>query len=308
MSDVRPGPLVPDGRPDPVSPPATRAERRVLRQMDRAARSAGRRSGPSLVPPALRTVLSLAVLAGLVAAGSVVLDVGPLRPRTWVEVDGRSFVVPDPLPAQGRLRPAVVPTTEGSHAFLHLDDDGAPVGYDPCRPVRWVQRPDGAPQVGEALVADAVASVAAASGLSFEYVGLTDEAPAAQRELVQPDRYGEGWAPLLVAWADAVEMPELAGEVAGVGGSAAVPGADGSGTWLVGGRVVLDSDDLTAMLAREDGYAQARAIVMHELAHAIGLDHVADTRELMHPQTAARTTFGSGDLQGLALVGASACE
>ena len=111
-----------------------------------------------------------------------------------------------------------------------------------------------------------------------------------------------------MAWSDETAVPELAGQVAGVGGSAAVPGSDGDGTWLAAGRLVLDAPDIAALLERPDGYAQARAIVIHELAHVLGLDHVDDPEELMNPMTSLRTDLGPGDRQALALVGQVACE
>lgn len=285
---------------------------RALRRMDRAARRHRHRS------PAGTLALMLALLVVAAGVGLALrstggnlgdLDLSTLaRPRAFVEIDGRAVAVPRPAPADGRLLPAVPVTTSGKHAFLHTTDDGTPVGYDPCRPVRYVVRPAGMPAEGQVLLDDAIAAVSAASGIAFEAAGSTDEPPAADRPLIQPERYGDGWAPVLVAWADETEVPELAGQVAGVGGSAAVPGADGRGSWLAAGRLVLDAPDLTAMMARGDGYAQARAIVVHELAHVLGLDHVDDPDELMNPVTSIRTDLGPGDRQGLALVGQVACE
>ncbi len=231
-----------------------------------------------------------------------------LQPRAYVEVDGRAVAVPRPAATDGRLVPAVPATTSGSYAFLHTTDDGGPVGYDPCRPVRYVVRPDHAPEGADALLAEAVDVVATAAGLRFEHAGTTDEPPVAERPLIQEERYGPAWAPVLVAWADEVEVPELEGQVAGVGGSAAVPGADGSGQWLAAGRVVIDHEDVTELLERSEGWAQARAVVVHELAHVLGLDHVDDTTEIMHPSTSARTDLGPGDRRGLALVGQVPCE
>ena len=46
----------------------------------------------------------------------------------------------------------------------------------------------------------------------------------------------------------------------------------------------------------------------HELSHVLGLDHVQDPTELMHPVSSARADLGPGDRQGLALVGQAACE
>jgi hypothetical protein len=292
-----------------------RARRRDLRRSERGlgalGREAGRRTGRSR-----RAGLGALVVVALVAAGGLLVGVvregtwSPewFRPRAYVEIDGQPVAVPRPAPASGRLLPMVPVTTEGGHAFLHLRPDGSPVGYDPCRPIRFVVRPDGMPEGGQQLIDEAVAIVSSASGLAFEPAGTTDEAPAVDRLLIQPDRYGDGWAPVLIAWADETQVPELAGEVAGLGGSAAVPGASGEGLWLAGGRVVLDAVDLTGMLGRTDGWAQARAIVAHELAHVLGLDHVGDPTELMHEISSVRTDFGPGDLQGLATVGQVACE
>jgi hypothetical protein len=229
------------------------------------------------------------------------------RPRVLIEVAGQAMAVPRPEPADGRVLPAVPVTSTGSYAFLNTEADGGPVGYDPCRPVRYVVRTAGAPPGGEALVTEAVADLSADTGLSFEYVGTTDEAPALDRPLIQPDRYGTDWAPVLIAWATAREVPALAGDVAGIGGSAAVPGADGKGEWLAAGRLVLDSDDLGAMIADGDP-AAARSVVLHELGHVVGLDHVDDRNELMYPMTSTRLDFGPGDREGLALLGQVACQ
>ncbi|MCB2177912.1 MAG: matrixin family metalloprotease [Actinomycetales bacterium] len=281
--------------------------RRARHQVARAARR--RRARPLVV---------LAVFAlGLVGVGAVAQargldlrqpdDLAALfRPRVMVEVDGRAFAVPRPAPASGRLHPAVPVTSAGSYAFLHTVD-GAPVGYDPCRPVRYVVRPDGAPPGGQELVDEAVAEIEAATGLDFAYAGRTDEVPAVGRDLIQT-RYGASqWAPVLIAWSTSDEMPGLAGDVAGIGGSAAVPGADGDGLWLAAGRLALDSEDLGRML--DAGYrGAARGVVLHELAHVVGLDHVDDPAELMYPTTSARVDLGPGDLAGLALVGQVACE
>lgn len=286
---------------------ARRRSRRVVRQMERASRREQRRAGAGALL-GLVLVLAVAFVGGGAAHRSGWDPTDWFRVRAYVDVGGRAVAIPDPPPSQGRLLPVVDAETDGAYAFLHTDDAGLPVGYDPCRPVRFVVREAGMPPSGQRLVEEAAAVVSAASGLVLEYAGPTDEAPAVERELIQPERYGTDWAPVLVAWSDEVEMPELAGEVAGVGGSAAVPGSDGTGQWLAAGRVVLDAPDLTAMLARTGGYEQARAIVVHELAHVLGLDHVSDRAELMHPISSTRTDLGPGDRHGLALLGQVACQ
>lgn len=266
----------------------------------------GRRRRRRATPVMLLVVLALSAGSALQAAGWNLTDV--VQRRAYVEIDGAAVAVPRPQASQGRVLDPVPVTTTGSHGFLHTTPDGAPVGYDPCRPVRFVLNPQGMPDQGQALIDEAVAAVSGASGLSLVQVATTDEAPVLKRALIQPERYGWDWAPILVAWSDEVAVPELTGQVAGVGGSAAVPGSDGDGMWLAAGRLVLDAPDVTALLERPDGYAQARAIVIHELAHVLGLDHVEDPAELMNPMTSLRTDLGPGDRQALALVGQVACE
>ncbi|WP_258726749.1 M10 family metallopeptidase domain-containing protein [Cellulomonas sp. NS3] len=257
--------------------------------------------------PGFLTVLAVVLTALAWQRGALEPVIGLAAPRAMVSVEGRLVSVPAPVEGAVRPRPPVPVTTSGAYAFLHEGPTGEPVGFDPCRPIRYVVRPDGAPAVGQQLVAESVALVAAATGLTFVDAGLTVEEPDLERPLVQA-RYGDGWAPVLLAWSDETVHPELAGPTAGLGGASVVPGADGRSQFLAGGRVLLEAPDLTAILSGPDGYARARAVVVHELAHVVGLDHVETPDELMAPVTGARTDLGPGDLAGLARVGQVACD
>ena len=258
------------------------------------------------VNPVLLVLLALAVVGLLWSTGVLTTLFDISGPRNIVWIDGRVTVVPAGSADGQRLLPAVPVTTTGSYAFEHTGSDGVPVGYDPCMPIRYVTRPVGAPPESDRLIADAVASVQEATGLSFESLGTTDEPLVEDRSPIQP-RYGGGWAPVLFAWSDATASPELGGEVVGVGGSDVVPAPRGDGSFLAAGRVLLDAPDLTTILGRPGGYASARAIVTHELAHVVGLDHVDDPTELMAPRAGAVTELGPGDREGLALIGQIAC-
>jgi hypothetical protein len=197
----------------------------------------------------------------------------------------------------------------GAHAFIDTVG-GAPVTYDPCRPIEIVVNDALEPEQADGLLEEAVEEVSVASGLGLTVVGTTDEQPSRDRALRQPWRYGSGWAPVLVAWTTPDQEPDLAGDVAGIGGSAAVDEGLGSRPRLVTGSVSIDTPDAERTLARGGaaGRDAVRALLMHELGHLVGLDHVADRDELMHAESVGRTSFGPGDLEGLAAVGGGRCR
>jgi hypothetical protein len=56
-----------------------------------------------------------------------------------------------------------------------------------------------------------------------------------------------------------------------------------------------------------DGRAAARAIVMHELGHLVGLQHVAAPDQLMYERNVGQHDFGSGDREGLRQLGLGPC-
>ncbi|MGY2065627.1 matrixin family metalloprotease [Blastococcus sp. SYSU DS0619] len=144
------------------------------------------------------------------------------------------------------------------------------------------------------------------TGLHFVYDGATDESAWDDRASFQPDRYGDRWAPVLVSWQTEAENPELAGRVAGLAGSASVEPPGGPQVFVTG-VVGLDAAAFDSMLADPAGVSGARAVVLHELAHLVGLAHVADPDELMYPTTSTVLDFGIGDLTGLSQLGGGEC-
>jgi hypothetical protein len=196
------------------------------------------------------------------------------------------------------------PAGTGGFAFKNTHPDGSAVTYDPCRSIHYVVNPAGGPPGGPRLVHRAVARVQAATGLAFVDDGATTERPNERRRLVQRDRYGDRWAPVLIAWADEDGYPALGGAVAGIGGSTPIDGGDDA--HYVTGQIVLDRAN--SQLSTPAEAATARAIVLHELGHVVGLAHVPQPGELMYKDTVpGESTYGAGDLRGLALVGRGRC-
>jgi hypothetical protein len=211
---------------------------------------------------------------------------------------------PRPADAQDtRLAaPVALPAGDGGWSPL-AEHDGRPVGFDPCRPVHWVMREQGAPADALPLVAEAFARLGEATGLVFVHGGLTDEAYDAQRPLVQPERYGDRYAPVLVVWSDPAETDGLDGDVGGFAGAASVD-PDGAGPRYVSGVVVLDTPQLQELSA---GRPARLGVVLHELGHLAGLDHVADPADSMYESSGPATGYTPGALRGLAAVGNGPC-
>jgi hypothetical protein len=260
------------------------------------------------LPSRLRGILSVLLVMGLslgaahLAGPRSATDAAPQTSRTGSFPTPGIEASPDPL---GTPLPA--PATGGVHEFVALQADGVtPVSYDPCRPVHYVIRPDNAPEGGEEIVRDAVARISAITGLQFVYDGPTDEVPADARALYQPERYGDRWAPVLVSWQTEAENPAFGTDTVGEAGSAAVT-ITGAPKVYVSGMVDLDAEAFAGFVAEPDGVRVARAIVLHELGHLVGLAHVPDPGQLMYPETRDAVDFGAGDLTGLTRLGAGEC-
>lgn len=250
----------------------------------------------------------VAAIVAFVISGLSFTDLSHLGTPRNALLDGSTEVrVPLPPASEGRVLPEVPVTTTGMHAFM-FEDKGEPVRFDPCRAIHYVYNASGQPAGLEAVIQESFATVSAATGLAFVYDGETDEVAAFGRRLFQPERYGEGFAPVIIGWSNEAATPELAGSIMGLGGSSSVTGAYGDERYLAGGTVVLDATDVSGLVATGPGRALARSVIIHEIAHVVGLAHVSDPTELMNASNTSLTTWGPGDLQGLAIAGAGPCE
>jgi hypothetical protein len=221
----------------------------------------------------------------------------------WVSLPASSLVQ-EPSRQTQRVVPVAARPTPGSFRFTARDAAGQPVRWPSCRRIELVVNPAGAPAGGIENLRAAVRAVAAASGLRVTLVGTTR---------VRPDPRGwpghlrpepTGWPPVLVAWA----VPGTS-ELADDGSSATTTPVSVETTpghpVMVAGQVVVN---LRQNYLYEGGAAGlGTALFLHELGHVLGLDHVADQREVMNPVVGAVHTLGPGDLRGLHLAGQAGC-
>lgn len=239
-----------------------------------------RRSGPTLA----------AIVTALLVVAASILTVAVQRAQA--SSAGEVLAVSAPAPASDGWGPT------------YVDGQGRPARWDPCVPIRYVVQPGWIPDAGRADLAEALSRLSAASGLRFVDDGDTSEVPSTNRKAYQPDRYGQRWAPLLIGWvpAGATDLGIGAG-AQGLSLSVAVSARGGPA--LVTGQVVLDASNRLAA-----GFGPGTTdgeVLLHELAHAVGLGHVLDATQVMYPQTTnGESQFGAGDRAGLAAVGAAA--
>lgn len=238
-----------------------------------------------------RTALSIAVTAVIVTMLVLLLPSSPMESvRRTLGLGSERSLPAVPIEKRG-----------GVFAFVMTQPGGdEPVGWDPCEPIRYQVNPANGPDDGGDLIGRAIERVSAATGLAFEDEGTTDERPfTAQFVPIGTDR------PVIIGWGSPAEFPELAGDIAGIGGGAAEEGILGR-RYYVTGAIALDTDVFSTMEVA--GRPQTmEAIVMHELGHVVGLDHVNEPTELMAGTNNGQIDFGPGDREGLARLGSLPC-
>ena len=194
-----------------------------------------------------------------------------------------------------------------SYKFLATNDDGSPVGYSPCRPLHYVVNAALAPPGAGRLVEDSIRTISEATGITFINDGPTSEASSPTRAPYQKERYGDRWAPLLIAWTTPEQAPQLKGPVIGTGGSTHFSFGDGPKSFVTGS-LELDAPQIAEDLDRAEGAAYATAVILHELGHVMGLEHVDDPAQLMYPEIGSPAGLAAGDLNGLYELGHAQCR
>lgn len=214
------------------------------------------------------------------------------------------------VPSRGPDRPISAGSNSNHYAFTatRRPDGNDPVTWSPCRTIHLVVNKAAAPPQADRLLRESLDRVSELSGLRFVVDGETDETPATDRPPQNKNPFKGRWAPALVAWTTPVVVPELQGIVAGVGGPREAPAGYPDERHYVSGIVYLDGPSISDVLQRPTGWAQSRAIVMHELGHMVGLAHVNSDAELMDGENdSGITDFGEGDREGLRRLGSGPC-
>jgi hypothetical protein len=227
-----------------------------------------------------------------------------------VATDGSSAVLAAGAAATVSASPMLVAHAAGaasSYTFMATGPDGAPARWDPCTPVHYVTNLAEAPAGAAAVIAGALAQVSAATGLTFVNDGATTEVPTANRQAYQPGRYGQRWAPVVIAWARPSDTDVLpGGNIIGEGGSSWVQVGGGPKVY-VSGEAVIDSANTGVLAASFGAGSTLGELMLHELGHVTGLGHTTDSAQVMYPvlEPLPAAAYGAGDLAGLSQLGAA---
>lgn len=172
--------------------------------------------------------------------------------------------------------------------------------WDPCQDIDYRINPQRMWPGGASDVRDALKAVSQASGLKFTYRGRSSFIPYRNHGLLGSF---PGNADLVIAWSTPTQVPGLGGSTVGIGGSM-IGSMSTSQAERYDGGVVLDGvQRLGRTQAQTHRYRML--LLLHELGHAIGLDHVNDRHQVMYPQILnIPARYAAGDLRGLAKLGA----
>lgn len=185
---------------------------------------------------------------------------------------------------------------------MHFGPEARTARWNPCQPVGWRLNPLHAPASAVADLTAAPQRVSAQTGLSFAYEGVTDDRPfTGKLHLADED--------LLLGFGTPAEYPaDLAGNVIGRGGpSVRYTTTNG----VVSPFEIVSAEVLFSTAANVPaGFATGLSfgtLALHEIGHAMGLDHAVSPHEVMAPSltSSSPTDYAAGDRAGLALVGAS---
>ncbi|HYO38321.1 MAG TPA: hypothetical protein VER39_01565 [Nocardioidaceae bacterium] len=196
-----------------------------------------------------------------------------------------------------------------SHSVNSTPDWG-PDHWNPCSPITYRVNRNNAPSTALLEVRAALLRVSAQTGLSYRYLGSTGVTP---RQSASGGLTNPADTDLVIAWPRPGDTPLLPPGPSGVGGYVSRTAQDTSGRRVMAisdAFVVLDPVDYRALEpgfgpGPRTGYRGTRGqLLMHELAHTVGLGHTGATGQVMYPvMQSIPAVWGNGDAAGLTKVG-----
>jgi hypothetical protein len=250
-------------------------------------------------------VLVLAVVLSVLAVTSLLRETTDPAQRA---AGSEATLTPSATPS-----PSATPTPGskigGSFKFLELVG-GGPVRWDPCETITYAVNTRGVTSPVQPDLKEALRRVTRATGVEFTSVGATQETffgaylRMRYRGVIRK-------AALILIWVDHDDyqavLRRLHDPRPSIAFAKTMAGLYANQDQYFGGIVVVDAD---AIAGRGFGGRYANgSVLLHELGHIMGLDHVKDPNQLMysgHHTHVRLRGFGPGDLEGLRQLGEDA--
>lgn len=206
-------------------------------------------------------------------------------------------------PAEVTVERGYRPRSGSSHRFFSTTGTGV-ARWDPCDVIDYRINLQGAWSGAAADVRTAFDRVSEATGLRFRYAGATSFRYYDTRlPYVSAEAFPQN-ADFVLNWRPRSAVARFRAGAVGLGGSQ-TSGVVGTAHERSMGAVTLNSG-WRPQGSRSSVRSQRLQLLMHEIGHTIGLDHVQDKRQIMFPviQRGLSPEYATGDLLGLAALGA----
>jgi hypothetical protein len=185
------------------------------------------------------------------------------------------------------------PPSSGPHTFLYALSGGGYARWNPCSTLTYVVNYNGAPSFARGEVDRAVARVEAATGIDLVNMGDTN----AGNNGVPPNGIDA-----VIAFVNNSENSSI-GNAAGLGGGSYYAPWNGRDAYVARGFVLINE---TINYSQGLSSTGLEGLLLHEIGHMMGLDHVGSTAEVMYPvMHNIPGGYGPGDQEGLWLLGAA---
>lgn len=204
------------------------------------------------------------------------------------------FTGTTPSPQSGYTPNGSGPPSRGPHTFLYRMSNGTFARWNPCAAIPYRVNYSGAPSFARSEVDKAVAKIEAATGLDLVNLGDT----TAGNDRVPPSD-----SKAVISFVSPAEAPSING-VAGLGGGSYYQAWNGYDPYVAQGFVHINQ---TLNYSEGTGSTGLEGLLLHEIGHMIGLDHVNASTEVMYPtmHNLPSGGYGPGDLEGLWHLGAA---
>lgn len=192
----------------------------------------------------------------------------------------------------------------GDFAFAGTNSDGSPVTWDTCKPIDVLVETVGMPAGADAEVEEAVSRLSKATDLNLNYLGtvggMHSQDWVADSRLQYPDQ-----PPILIGWTRrTADMPSDDT----VGFALTEHTTQRKEGQISGSVITLHTKRLQRLGAGFPKGDSRGAVYMHEIAHALGLDHVPNSNQLMYEMiNQFNGELGEGDVAGLNALALKMC-